>query len=568
MRLRPPLRHEHPESAESCVRIDPPNRVVLVDKRAEQPAWEAGRAFECDFVFDSSDPASRQFADQKSVYEAVGIPIVESALQGYNACLCAYGQTGTGKTHTVVGHWSHSTARGLLPRLAGGLFVAAEKLKRAGAVVKLQASYLEIYNNRLRDLLAPIVPASARVDRGGETPTVRGTPTPRQGAASPRPRSAPPSPDEQQLKIHTHPAIGVYVEDLSEPIVKSFEELGKLVAFGERARQTAATSMNNRSSRSHAIFSIKVEVRNDPSECSRSPSDGGHRMSTVQVVDLAGRENEQDSECTGDRFRELTFINRSLFQLANCVKALSNDSQDHVPFRNSKLTLLLSESFQSNSRTCLLATLSPSASAYDDNLLTCRFLESTGRITTQPVANRFSSEDLQGQLQDELEQMRRALGLGVVDPTAGLPTQQGNQDMKSREVLLSKVSQDLAVEHGGQQRLDAKQALLAAACARAGKTLDDAQGSLEALDQANASVGASLATAENHLSAMEALLQQMAPSVPRSAAGSDRRGEVEKRVVLPPLLPVAPKEEPGRPKANGPTVSFSVSVSLPPIIGF
>merc|ERR1711976_785991 len=104
------------------------------------------------------------------------------------------------------------------------------------------------------------------------------------------------------------------------------------------------------------IFSFKVEIR-------EGASDSGNRMATVQVVDLAGRENEQTSACTGDRLRELTFINRSLFQLANCVHALSKSNEDHVPFRNSKLTLLLSESFTRNSRTCLLATLTPRGSA-------------------------------------------------------------------------------------------------------------------------------------------------------------------------------------------------------------
>merc|ERR1719230_2350395 len=110
--------------------------------------------------------------------------------------------------------------------------------------------------------------------------------------------------------------------------------------------------MNSKSSRSHTIFTMKVEIL-----C--SPSDGGNRMSTMQIVDLAGRENEQTSECTGERLRELTFINRSLFQLANCVHALSKPEDEHVPFRNSKLTLLLSETFKRNSRTCVLATLSP-----------------------------------------------------------------------------------------------------------------------------------------------------------------------------------------------------------------
>eukprot|EP00913_Durusdinium_trenchii_P000073 g66.t2 len=127
--------------------------------------------------------------------------------------------------------------------------------------------------------------------------------------------------------------------------------------------------MNNRSSRSHTIFSFKVEVRGT----------GHNSLSTMQVVDLAGRENEQTSECKDERFRELRFINRSLFELANCISALCDGNREHVPFRNSKLTMLLSDSLSSNSRTTLLATLTPSPTGFDENMLTCRKSKASSR---------------------------------------------------------------------------------------------------------------------------------------------------------------------------------------------
>lgn len=557
MRLRPRLSHERKDEADlTCVKIELPNRVVLLDPQ-DRSAY--GRAFDCDFVFDSSDPYSDQFADQKAVYDAIGVQIVDSAVQGYNACLCAYGQTGTGKTHTVVGDWRDPEGRGLLPRLCAGLFAAIGDLRSGGAEVKVQASYIELYNNKLRDLLSSASATPATIQRA-ESKTPRSTsPMP-----SPRPRTAPAPREEQHLKIHTHPAVGVYVENLSEHSVNRFEDMGRLVGIGERARQTAETSMNKKSSRSHTVFSLKVEVNN-------TPIDGGHRMATMQVVDLAGRENEQDSECTGDRFRELTFINRSLFQLANCVNALSTGDGKHVPFRNSKLTLLLSESFQRNSRTCLLATLTPSSQAYEENLLTCRFLESTGRITTQPVANRFSTQDLRAKLQDELEQMRRSLGLEQFGK--GRRAEPDDPLFKLHEALLRQVSRGLTEGKDGnaanvRTRADLKQAILADACAQAGRCLNSVQTGLEKLEEANSTAAASLGKAETQLSKVEAIVDQVRPRMRNGHQRSRDRGNPKVSVLVEPLPPIvqisAEAKQEAREARGEPTVTFSVS--LPPII--
>jgi hypothetical protein len=280
-----------------------------------------------------------------------------------------------------------------------------------------------------------------------------------------------------------------------------------------------------------------------------SPSDGGNRMSTMQIVDLAGRENEQTSECTGERLRELTFINRSLFQLANCVNALSKpeDEVQYVPFRNSKLTLLLSESFGRNSKTCLLATLTPSSSAYEDNLLTCRFLESTGRITTWPVANKFSSQELKGRLETELEQMRKALGIyDGGDPSEALDAQ-GAEDFKSREALLRQI---IAVHSPTNNKLgqDAQQVLLFEACARAGRCLDSATQTLDALDEANASMDETLGKAESYLSAVESRVHRM-----RGGDATRQKKETAGSVKLPPLVPVH-------------KVPITFAVEMPPLI--
>jgi len=525
VRLRPWLAHEK-ASGDVSVKIEQPNCITLLD-----PLHQTDRVFQCDFVFDSNDKTSDDYADQQAVYDAVGMGIVESAVNGHNACLCAYGQTGTGKTHTVVGNMSVPDERGLLPRIAYELFAKLDRIQAAGGAYTVQLSYIEIYNNRLRDLLAPAA-SSARARAMSDDVA------PSWDRAH---RSA-------DLKIHTHPDIGVYVENLSEHAVTNFGEVTKLIIQAEKERLTAMTAMNRKSSRSHTICLIKVDIR-----C--SAADGGNRMATVQVVDLAGRENEQTSECIGDRMKELTFINRELFQLANCVNALSTD-EEHVPFRNSKLTLLLSESFKRNSRTCLLATLSPNSSAYNENLMTCTFLESTGRIKTWPVANRFSPEDVQEQLTDELTQMRSALGLPALgpsfDPASGpyySSEQSDAPEVKSREALLTHFGKRPSEEDTpgivAEHHADGKHSLLSEAYSHAGKSLNAAQGSLGRLEQANASIGESLGKAESFLSSMETRVKRMA---------AHANNEAQQGVKLPPLVP--------------PKVPVTISMEMPEFLEF
>lgn len=385
-------RSEH--SSYSCVEMKPDGHVTLHDpEKPNQP----GRDFECTFAFDSSQPQSSQYADQSTIFEGVGADMVMHGTTGYNCCLVAYGQTGTGKTHTVHGDWQSHEHRGLLPRIAEGLFARLGKLAE-GDTWRVRISYVEVYKDRLRDLLS------------GTRMEYESSPRSTKGALG-----------GKGLEVRAHPEIGVFVENLQELPVESFRDVARHVARGERAKKIESTTMNNRSSRSHTIFSFKVEVRGT----------GHNSLSTMQVVDLAGRENEQTSECKDERFRELRFINRSLFELANCISALCDGNREHVPFRNSKLTMLLSDSLSSNSRTTLLATLTPSPTGFDENMLTCRFLESAGRVTTQPVANRFAAAEVARRLQDEIASLKPM----VVEPNTPLA-----DELTLRETLLRQFS--------------------------------------------------------------------------------------------------------------------------------
>lgn len=515
MRLRPPLARER--GGGGCVIIEEPNQVQLSD-----PQGKRAFAFECDFAFNSSNPEHPEYADQAAVYRSIGTKIVERAVMGFNCCLVAYGQTGTGKTHTLHGDWSRAQQRGLLPRVSEGLLEELDALRSDGAEVQARASYLEIYNNRLFDLLAPNPARQLGKSRG-------------------------------RLDIHTHPKIGVYVDNLSEFPIQDFKDIEKLVTQGGRNKHIAATTMNARSSRSHTIFSMAIEVRN----ASLAPH---NRMATVQVVDLAGRESEQTSECTGERFQELKFINQSLFHLAKCIHALSAGTADHVPFRDSKLTLLLSESFQRNSWTALLATLTPSAVSFDENLLTCRFLESTGRITTHPAPNRFCAKDLQAQLQNEIVQMQAQLQQGDSGPIPML--------LKDSQLLLNHVmlswTKDFAMPDRNSTEVSSQESRIEEASRHAGKLLGGAASLLEKVNLANSSAVAALDEADGRLAAVEARVEEMCRESGRGSAeaqASSRESRAPSSGVT--KLPSLGQRAAAHAQA-APVVTFSIE--LPPIV--
>lgn len=282
-------------------------------------------------------------------------------------------------------------------------------------------------------------------------------------------------------------------------------------------------------------------------------------MSTVQVVDLAGRENEQTSECKGDRFRELRHINRSLFDLASCIHALCDGNRDHVPFRNSKLTMLLSDSLASNSRTTLLATLTPSSAGFDENILTCRFLESTGRITTQPVVNHFGAAEVQKHLQDEIANLQSTLVEEAV--------------IASRQTLLKQFSEVWSDHHlqalqGAQG--DSRLTVVHGACRQVSSSLQGAEESLSQLEERNHEAAKALQKVGRKLANVEKAIRSVqsrnagykgyvsgSPDSTATTAGEDRVPGEALRMSLGLALS---KRSPRQPKAES-----SVRVTLPPL---
>eukprot|EP00913_Durusdinium_trenchii_P000074 g67.t1 len=210
-------RSEH--SSYSCVEMKPDGHVTLHDPE-DATCWpnQPGRDFECTFAFDSSQPQSSQYADQSTIFEGVGADMVMHGTTGYNCCLVAYGQTGTGKTHTVHGDWQSHEHRGLLPRIAEGLFARLGKLAE-GDTWRVRISYVEVYKDRLRDLLS------------GTRMEYESSPRSTKGALG-----------GKGLEVRAHPEIGVFVENLQELPVESFRDVARHVARGERAKKIERTA--------------------------------------------------------------------------------------------------------------------------------------------------------------------------------------------------------------------------------------------------------------------------------------------------------------------------------------
>jgi len=288
----------------------------LID--AFQPGTRQKWSFEFDHVFGPQ-------ADQSIVFDEVS-QVVQSALDGYRVCLFAYGQTGSGKTHTMLGG-PNSEAAGIIPRSIGKIFTQAEKLKSQGWTFELDASFLEIYNESIQDLLAdsPSSRYEIKQDR-----------------------------DSKQ----------VYVTDLTSVRVNCPVQILELLERSTRRRATAATSMNERSSRSHSVFQLRIRGQNGLT--------GQELDGLLNLIDLAGSERLASSQSTGERLRETQHINKSLSALGDVIAALAN-KEKHIPYRNSKLTYLLQDSLGGDCKTLMFVNLSPEQDSFNESLCSLRF---------------------------------------------------------------------------------------------------------------------------------------------------------------------------------------------------
>ncbi|KAM4607372.1 uncharacterized protein kif16bb isoform 2-T2 [Polymixia lowei] len=356
------------------------------------------KTFSYDFSYDSTDKGNPSFASQEKIFQDLGSDVLNAAFEGFNACVFAYGQTGTGKSYTMMGNTGD---KGLIPRICEGLFCEISERNASDAVsFRTEVSYLEIYNERVQDLLQKkLTPA----DGGG-------------------------------LRVREHPRDGPYVESLSKHVVRGYRDVEDLMTTGNGNRTTANTGMNDVSSRSHAIFTISfTQARFDATlPC--------ETLSKIHLVDLAGSERADTARTAGPRLKEGANINKSLVTLGSVISALADLSergptakkkkQIFVPYRDSVLTWLLKDSLGGNSKTIMIATISPADVNYGETLSTLRYASRAKIIVNSPMVNEDSSVKLIRELQAEIARLQ-----GLVEQPNQAPRGDTSSTLKVEERL-------------------------------------------------------------------------------------------------------------------------------------
>lgn len=337
VRVRPLNRSDAADDA-IVILSDPvdPCSIVIDDNRR-------GRTFSFDHVF---------FGNQTEVYNGVGKPLLQEAYKGFNTCLFAYGQTGSGKTYSIQGEPNRGDEHGgLLHHLVREMFRTAQTQvdEDSELTIKVTMSYLEVYMERVRDLLVTRA-------RGQEA---------------------------ESLELHDDKNRKVFVKGLSIHPVLGVDRVEELLALGNVNRQTAETKMNEVSSRSHSIVQFTITQLHEA-------VDRRDVESVISIVDLAGSERQGKSEASGLQFEEAKKINQSLLTLGRALHAFSDGRGEMVSLRESKLTRLLSESFGGNSKTWMLATVSPACIHLTESLSTLEYATHAKNITNRATINKMA----------------------------------------------------------------------------------------------------------------------------------------------------------------------------------
>ncbi|XP_075682710.1 kinesin-like protein KIF13A isoform X1 [Rhinoderma darwinii] len=374
VRVRPMNRRELDLNTKCIVEMEG-NQTVLHPLPANNKPGGDNRkppkVFAFDYCFWSIDEKNTEkYAGQETVFKCLGEGILDNAFQGYNACIFAYGQTGSGKSFSMMGT---ADQPGLIPRLCCSLFLRAAEEENDSQTFKVEVSYMEIYNEKVRDLLDP---------KGSR----------------------------QSLKVREHKVLGPYVDGLSQLAVTTFEDIESLMSEGNKSRTVAATNMNEESSRSHAVFNIILTQTLYDHQSGNS----GERVSKVSLVDLAGSERVSKTGAAGERLKEGSNINKSLTTLGLVISSLADQAagkgkNKFVPYRDSVLTWLLKDNLGGNSKTAMIATISPSGDNYEETLSTLRYADRAKRIVNHAVVNEDPNARVIRELREEVEKLKEQL---------------------------------------------------------------------------------------------------------------------------------------------------------------
>ncbi|XP_035032725.2 kinesin-like protein KIF1A isoform X12 [Hippoglossus stenolepis] len=386
VRVRPFNSREIGKDSKCIIQMTGNTTTIANPKQAKD-----NKSFNFDYSYWShTGPEDVNYASQVQVYRDIGEEMLLHAFEGYNVCIFAYGQTGSGKSYTMMGKQDVKDQQGIIPLLCEDLFNKINYNTDNSMSYSVEVSYMEIYCERVRDLLNPK--------------------------------------NKGHLRVREHPLMGPYVEDLSKLAVTSYNDIQDLMDSGNKARTVAATNMNETSSRSHAVFNIIFTQK----RLDAGTDNTSEKVSKISLVDLAGSERADSTGATGTRLKEGANINKSLTTLGKVISALAEDTgpnknkkkkkvESFIPYRDSVLTWLLRENLGGNSRTAMVAALSPADINYDETLSTLRYADRAKQIRCNAVINEDPSNRLVRELKEEVSRLKDLLfsqGLGdIIDMT-------------------------------------------------------------------------------------------------------------------------------------------------------
>ncbi|XP_061469710.1 kinesin-like protein KIF17 isoform X2 [Rhineura floridana] len=474
------------------------------------------------FTFDG---AYNMNHNTEQIYNEIAYPLIEGVTEGYNGTIFAYGQTGSGKSFTMQGILDPSSQKGIIPRAFEHLFESVQCAENTKFLVR--ASYLEIYNEDIRDLL------------GSNT--------------------------KQKLELKEHPEKGVYVKGLSLHTVHSIAQCERIMETGWRNRAVGYTLMNKDSSRSHSIFTINMEIY-----VVDERGQDHLRAAKLNLVDLAGSERQSKTGAVGERLKEATKINLSLSALGNVISALADGRCRHVPYRDSKLTRVLQDSLGGNTKTLMVACLSPADNNYDETLSTLRYAHRAKNIRNKPCINEDPKDALLREYQEEIKNLRAVLAHQMnisnlqVELSHLLPSEAAQPEVKlepSLESLADIEKEKQLIREEYEERLARLKADYEAEQESRVRLEEDISALRSAYDMKFCSFDENLRKEAETTQLVEAIANQ-APLLPGPAGETEVSAKEPNTVEPPAPLGAQPMEKAMRPGTPGTDVAEELPVAV------